>query len=119
MKSNGEPERWVLAARLSRVSKRDRARGHALIDGIQTQDQRGAEWAREEGHVIVHVTKDRNISGAVPPWERPELGPWLTDPTKLVLYDGLVAYEVDRLSRDYADVGWLRKWPRRTARSST
>jgi site-specific DNA recombinase len=60
--------------------------------------------------VIVHVTKDRNISGAVPPWERPELGPWLTDPTKLVLYDGLVAYEVDRLSRDYADVGWLRKW---------
>ena len=46
----------------------------------------------------------------MPPWERPELGSWLTDPTKLVLYDGLVAYDVDRLSRDYADVGWLRKW---------
>lgn len=110
VKSNGEPERWVLAARLSRVAKKDRERGDALIDGIQTQDQRGAEWARDEGHVIVHVTKDRNISGAVPPWERPELGPWLTDPTNLVRYDGLVAYDVDRLSRDYADVGWLRKW---------
>jgi site-specific DNA recombinase len=110
VKSNGEPERWVLAARLSRVTKKDQARGDALIDGIYTQDQRGAEWARDEGHVIVHVTKDRNISGAVPPWERPELGPWLTDPVKLVLYDGVVAYTVDRLSRDYADVGWLRKW---------
>ena len=113
VKSNGEPERWVLAARLSRVTKKDRERGNALINGIQTQDQRGAEWARDEGHVIVHVTKDRNISGAVPPWERPELGPWLTDPTKLVLYDGLVAYDVDRLSRDHRDVGWLREWAER------
>jgi site-specific DNA recombinase len=113
VKSNGEPERWVLAARLSRVTKKDRERGNALINGIQTQDQRGAEWAQDEGHVIVHVTKDRNISGAVPPWERPELGPWLTDPTKLVLYDGLVAYDVDRLSRDYRDVGWLREWAKR------
>src|ERR1700745_3788952 len=63
VKSNGEPERWVLAARLSRVRKRDLARGDALINGIHTQDQRGAEWARDQGHVIVHVTKDRNISG--------------------------------------------------------
>ena len=37
MKSNGEPERWVLAARLSRVTKKDRERDDALIDGIQTQ----------------------------------------------------------------------------------
>ena len=46
----------------------------------------------------------------MPPWERPELGPWLTEPDKLVQYDGIVAYAVDRLSREYFDVGWLRKW---------
>jgi site-specific DNA recombinase len=81
-----------------------------VITGIQTQDQRSADWARQEGHVIVHVTRDRNISGAIPPWERPELGPWLTDPVKVVQYDGIVAYDVSRLSREYFDLAWLRKW---------
>ncbi len=74
------------------------------------QDRRAAAWAQAEGHVIVHVTRDKNVSGAVPPWERPELGPWLTDPVKLVQYDGIVAYTVDRLSREYYDTAWLRKW---------
>lgn len=111
--SQVRPERWVLAARLSRVSKKERelARsGGVIIDGIYTQDQKGAEWAASEGKEIVHVTRDRNISGAMPPWERPELGPWLTDPAKIVQYDGIVAYEIGRLSREYYDVGWLRKW---------
>jgi site-specific DNA recombinase len=67
-------------------------------------------WARQEGHVIVHVTRDRNVSGAIAPWERPELGPWLTDPVKVVQYDGIVAYDVSRLSREYFDLAWLRKW---------
>jgi site-specific DNA recombinase len=108
---NGQPERWVVAARLSRMTKRDRERGDDLINGIQTQDQRAAEWARDEGHVIVHVTRDRNISGAIPPWDRPELGPWLTDPVKLVQYDGIVAYDVQRLSRGgNFDIAWMRRW---------
>jgi site-specific DNA recombinase len=110
MRVNGEPERWVVAARLSRVARRDRERGDAVINGIQTQDERSKEWAQEQGHTVVHVTKDRNISGAVPPWERPELGPWLTDPIRLVQYDGIVAYDVARISREYLDVAWLRKW---------
>jgi DNA invertase Pin-like site-specific DNA recombinase len=111
MRVNGQPERWLVAARLSRMTKRDRERGDELINGIQTQDRRSAEWAQSEGHVIVHVTRDRNISGAIPPWERPELGPWLTDPLKLVQYDGIVAYDIQRLSRggNY-DVSWLRRW---------
>jgi site-specific DNA recombinase len=110
MRVNGTAERWLLAARLSRMSRRDRERGDDVINGIQTQDKRGAEWARDHGHEIVHVTKDRNVSGAIPPWERPELGPWLTDPELVIRYDGIVAYEVSRLSRDYADLTWLRKW---------
>jgi site-specific DNA recombinase len=110
MRVNGEPERWVVAARLSRMAKRDRERGDDVINGIQTQDLRSADWTRQEGHVVVHVTRDRNVSGAVPPWERPELGPWLTDPVKLVQYDGIVAYDVTRLSREYFDLAWLRKW---------
>jgi site-specific DNA recombinase len=111
MRVNGQPERWLVAARLSRMSKRERERGDELINGIQTQDKRSAEWALAEGHEIVDVTRDKNISGAVPPWERPELGPWLTDPTKLVRYDGIVAYDVQRLSRGgNFDIAWLRRW---------
>jgi DNA invertase Pin-like site-specific DNA recombinase len=104
------PERWLVAARLSRVSKKDRERGDEAINGIQTQDRQTAQWAASHGHVIVDVTKDRNISGAVSPWDRPELGPWLTDPAKIIQYDGIVAYDVSRLSRDYADLADLRKW---------
>jgi DNA invertase Pin-like site-specific DNA recombinase len=110
VKINGEPERWLVAARLSYLTKRDRERGDDIINGIQTQDQRAAEWAQAAGHAIVAVTRDRNVSGAVPPQERPELGPWLLEPEKLVQYDGIVAYTVDRLSREYYDLGWLRKW---------
>jgi DNA invertase Pin-like site-specific DNA recombinase len=111
MRVNGQPERWLMAARLSRVTKRDRERGDDIINGIQTQDRRSAEWAAQEGHVIIHVCRDKNISGTVPPWERPELGPWLTDPRLLVQYDGIVAYDVQRLSRggNY-DIAWLRRW---------
>jgi DNA invertase Pin-like site-specific DNA recombinase len=109
MKLNGQPERWIVAARLSRVAKQHRDRDD-VINGIATQDERAAEWARAEGHVIVHCTKDPNVSGSVPPWERPELGPWLTEPDKIIQYDGIVAYAVDRLSREYYDLTWLRKW---------
>jgi site-specific DNA recombinase len=107
---NGQPERWLVAARLSRMSKQDRKRGDELLNSIQTQDRRAAAWAQAEGHVIVHVTRDKNVSGVVPPADRPELGPWLTDPVKRVQYDGIVAYTVDRLSRDYEDLPALRKW---------
>ncbi len=110
VKVNGEPERWLVAARLSRMAKKDRERGDEVITGIQTQDRRSTDWARQEGHVIVQVTRDRNISGAIAPWERPELGPWLIDPVKVVQYDGIVAYDVSRLSREYFDLAWLRKW---------
>jgi DNA invertase Pin-like site-specific DNA recombinase len=105
-------ERWLVAARLSRMSKKDRARPE-LITGITTQDERSTEWAAGEGHVIVHVTRDRSVSGAISPWERPELGPWLTDPAKVSQYDGIVAYEASRVSRDYADLPMLRKWAER------
>lgn len=110
VKFNGEPEQWLVAARLSRVAKKDRLRGDAVINGIHTQDRRAVEWLQQQGHEHVDTTKDKNVSGAMPPWERPELGPWLTDPNLIVRYDGIVAYEVSRLSRDYADLAWLRKW---------
>jgi site-specific DNA recombinase len=116
MKPNGQPERWLIAARLSRVTKSVRLRGDDVINGIHTQDEMCVDWAQAEGHAIVHVSKDRGVSGRVAPWERPELGPWLTEPDKLVQYDGIVASSADRLSRKYFDGGWLREWAERNGK---
>jgi len=113
MKPNGQPERWIIAARLSRVTKSVRLRGDDVINGIHTQDEMCVDWAQAEAHSIVHVCKDRGVSGQVPPWERRELGPWLAEPDKLVQYDGIVASSADRLSRKYLDGAWLRDWAER------
>ncbi len=63
MRVNGQPERWLIAARLSYMTKKDRARGDDLINGIQTQDRRASDWVQQEGHVIVHVARDERIRG--------------------------------------------------------
>lgn len=110
MKLNGEPECWLLAARLSRVTKQVRERGDEVLNGIHTQDQAAAEWALAKGHVIIDAAKDPGVSGRVPPWKRPQLGPWLTEPDKTVQFDGIVAYDVSRLSRKFYDMAWLRQW---------
>ena len=97
--------RLILAARLS-VKHADRQQGI----GIETQDQRSSEWAERAGHTIVAVVADVK-SGTVAPWDRPNLKPWVTDPDKLVSYDGILAYKNDRLSRGaWEDEVRIRQW---------
>jgi site-specific DNA recombinase len=55
------------------------------------------------GHTVVHVAEDIDVSGAVPPAERPELGPWLTDPARLAQWDACIVHKPDRLSRSLRD----------------
>jgi len=44
-------------------------------------------------------------------WARPNLKPWVTEPDKLVQYDGIVAYKSDRLSRaEWSDEIQIRLW---------
>lgn len=85
--------RVIVAARLSRKQ----ADGQQGI-GIETQDERGRQWAKREGHEVVDVIPDTK-SGTTAPWDRPKLRPWVTDPAQLALYDGIVAYATDRISR--------------------
>jgi DNA invertase Pin-like site-specific DNA recombinase len=97
--------RLLLAARLSRLS----ANGEQGL-GIDTQDERATEWSAREGHEIIAVTADTK-SGTVAPWDRPKLRPWVTDPEKMALYDGILAYRNDRLSRGcWDDEARIRMW---------
>ena len=47
--------------------------------------------------------------GAVSPWERPGLGPWLTD-DRLSMWDALCVAKLDRLTRSLIDFVTLMSW---------
>src|SRR5581483_3170315 len=85
----------IIAARLSRKHS-NRAYGQGL--GIDTQDTNSREYAEREGWHVVEVVPDTK-SGTVAPWDRKNLRPWVTHPDKLALYDAVIAFKTDRLSR--------------------
>jgi site-specific DNA recombinase len=95
--------RLVLAARLSQLSRGGET-------GIDTQDEDARLWAERNGHTIVGVCAD-DISGVISPFKRKELGPWLTDPDRLQMYDGILATKMDRYTRarDWGIRQWAEK----------
>jgi hypothetical protein len=116
--------RLLLAARLSRVTNGQ--------TGIESQDRLAREWAEREGHQIVATAADKK-SGTSHPWNRPNLRPWVScgcdwcaewdkkrglkspayERGKIALYDGVVAYRLDRLSRgDDASTSAIEEWAR-------
>ncbi|HSZ43996.1 MAG TPA: recombinase family protein [Streptosporangiaceae bacterium] len=82
--------RLLLAARLSQ--------DHSGQTGLDTQDADARAWAERNGHEVIGTAADK-ISGRVSPFDRPNLGPWLSDPMRMRLYDGLILSKIDRLSR--------------------
>lgn len=69
-------------------------------------------YARLGDHELVPISEsdyDLDVSGAVSPWERPGLGPWLTD-DRLSMWDGLCVAKLDRLTRSLIDFVTLTSW---------
>jgi site-specific DNA recombinase len=73
--------RLLLAARLSQ--------DHSGQTGLDTQDADARSWAERNGHDVIATAADK-ISGRVSPFDRPNLGPWLSDPMKMRVYDGVI-----------------------------
>jgi site-specific DNA recombinase len=91
--------RLVLAGRLSKKVKGQ--------TGLDTQDEDARLWAVSRGHSIVFAAAD-HISGRMPAFDRPKLGPWLNDPGRMALYDGVLFSKMDRATRTR---GWdVRQW---------
>lgn len=84
-------------------------------------------WCRVNGHDLVGVTIDEDVSGDVAPWKRPGLAQWLPDalghrdaPVDVLRasearsraheWDGLLVTHLDRMSRRAADLLAVVEW---------
>jgi len=60
---------------------------------------------------LVDWAEDLDVSAdKFSPFQRPKLGPWLTDPDKISQYDALVFAKADRAVRSMMDMYELSKW---------
>jgi site-specific DNA recombinase len=85
----------------------------ALTDETTSPERQGEQitlTAKARGDTVVRITEDLDVSGAVSPFDRDQLGPWLTEPAKVALWDGLIVAKLDRLSRSLLDFALLLKW---------
>lgn len=66
--------------------------------------------AQARGDTLVAITEDTDVSGAVSPFDRDGLGPWLTDPGLIARWDALIVVKLDRLTRSVRHFGDLLDW---------
>ena len=78
-----------------------RVRLSRLSDGstsVERQTEQIEAWAKAQGHEVVGIAVDVDVSGAVSPFDAPALGPWLTA-ERLGEWDVLCAAALDRVAR--------------------
>ncbi|ASR77138.1 integrase [Mycobacterium phage MyraDee] len=73
------------------------------------QQETGEKWVRERGHLIVGTFRDLDVSATVSPFERPDLGPWLS-PEQEDEWDVLVFSKIDRMFRSTRDCVKFAEW---------
>lgn len=75
----------------------------------ERQRTRITTYAKLHDHEVVGLAEDLDVSGAVSPFDRPQLGPWLM---RLVEWGDLVIAKYDRLTRSLLDFLMLYEWLR-------
>lgn len=78
----------------------------------ERQLEKITQYAALGEHQLVPVTEadyDLDVSGAVSPFDRPGLGPWLRE-DRLGMWDALCAAKLDRVSRSLFDFTALLQW---------
>lgn len=76
---------------------------------IARQGEQIVNLSKARGDVLVHITEDTDVSGAVAPFDRDGLGPWLAEPLASQ-WDVLMVTKLDRLTRSLRDFDDFRVW---------
>ena len=97
-----QPLRALVGARVSHVQ------GPQKVSHI-AQQETGLKWVAEHGHTVVGTLTDLGVSASVSPFDRPDLGPWLSD-DKSHEWDVLVFSKLDRLFRSTRDCVKFAEW---------
>jgi DNA invertase Pin-like site-specific DNA recombinase len=77
---------------------------------IERQRDAIGHTVKARGDRLVAMTEDVDTSGSVSPFERDDLGLWLTDPAKIGQWDALAVHKLDRLTRSLVDFIALLDW---------
>ena len=78
---------------------------------IERQREQIAAYAKAKGWVVVGWAADVDVSGAVSPFERDQLGAWIRgDHEEYQPFDVFVSAKLDRLTRSLLDFADLVKW---------
>ena len=108
----GVQMRFIVAARLSRKPRP----GEDIEFPIDAQDKRAREWGEAQrdpnGEPWRHVATAADYKrGTVPPWKRPNLRKFVTEPDQMAEYDAIVAIKTDRISRGTdEDFSQIESW---------
>jgi len=86
--------RIIAAVRLSRVTDE--------TTSPERQAENLRDYAKRNGHTIVHEVADLDVSGGKAIRKRPGVGAWLT-PEHLGDWDAIAGYSIDRMFRDLYD----------------
>jgi DNA invertase Pin-like site-specific DNA recombinase len=84
---------------------------------IERQGEQIDLCARSHEIDLVGLTEDSDVSGAISPFVRKDLGPWLTDPAKIAQWDVLIVAKLDRLTRSIIHFHELVSWLDRNGKS--
>jgi DNA invertase Pin-like site-specific DNA recombinase len=76
---------------------------------IERQTQGITYTCKARGDSLVHITVDTDVSGAVSPFERDDLGPWLREPL-VSQWDVIMVAKLDRLTRSLSHFDQFRQW---------
>lgn len=75
---------------------------------IERQREVIEQWSQLNGHTVVGWAEDVDVSGALDPFETPQLGEWLDH--RAPEWDILVVWKLDRLSRNAIKLNKLFGW---------
>jgi site-specific DNA recombinase len=89
-----------------------RIRLSKLTDESTSEDRQRkliTDYCDNNGHELVGIAVDLDVSGSVSPFETPEFGAWLRDPES---FDIIVSWKLDRLGRGLFDLNDLFRYCR-------